>query len=74
MATSECALATVRFALFARLCAIAGGPGSPCSGWPGCAVDPALVVPLGTAAAAGAYWLSLVAGWPWLFPVLIAAC
>jgi hypothetical protein len=36
-------------------------------------VDPALVLPLGMASCAGAYWISLVAGHPWLFPVLIGA-
>ena len=34
-------------------------------------VDPALVLPLGIAGAAGGYWLSLVAGAPWLFPAII---
>jgi len=36
-------------------------------------IDPALVLPLGTAFAAAAYWLSLVAGMPWLFVVLVGA-
>lgn len=35
-------------------------------------VDPALVLPLGFAAAAGAYWLSLVLG-AWIFPALVLA-
>ena len=34
-------------------------------------VDQALVIPLGLAAAAGGYWLSLVTGAPWLFPALV---
>jgi hypothetical protein len=34
-------------------------------------VDPALVIPLGMASCAGAYWLALVAGRPWLFPALL---
>ena len=34
-------------------------------------VDAALVLPLGVAAAAGSYWLSLVAGAPWLFPAIV---
>jgi hypothetical protein len=34
-------------------------------------VDPALVLPLGLAAAAGSYWVSLVAGAPWLFPAIV---
>jgi hypothetical protein len=33
--------------------------------------DPALVLPLGGAATAGAFWLSLVTRWPWLFPMAI---
>jgi hypothetical protein len=36
-------------------------------------VDPALVIPLGLASAAGSYWLSLVAGAPWLFPAVVLA-
>jgi hypothetical protein len=35
-------------------------------------VDPALVLPIGTAFCAGAYWVSLVGGRPWLFPALCA--
>ena len=34
-------------------------------------IDPALVVPLGTAWCAGTYWLSLRLDAPWLFPVLV---
>jgi hypothetical protein len=34
-------------------------------------VDPALVLPLGMAVAAGGYWLSLVTGASWLFPALV---
>src|SRR2546428_3905500 len=34
-------------------------------------VDPALVLPLGIAFAAGGYWLSVVTGAPWLFPGLV---
>jgi hypothetical protein len=36
-------------------------------------IDPALVVPLGTAFCAGAYWLSLRTGVPALFPILLSA-
>jgi hypothetical protein len=36
-------------------------------------VDPALVLPSGGATCAGAYWVSLVSGRPWLFPALLAA-
>jgi len=34
-------------------------------------VDPALVLPLGMAVAAGGYWLSLALGLPWLFPAIV---
>jgi hypothetical protein len=34
-------------------------------------IDPALVLPLGVALAAGGYWLSLVTGVSWLFPLLV---
>jgi hypothetical protein len=33
----------------------------------------ALVVPAGVAFAAGSYWLSLVLGWPYLFPIAVIA-
>jgi hypothetical protein len=36
-------------------------------------VEAALVVPLGLASCAGAYWLGLVSGLPWLGPALLAA-
>jgi hypothetical protein len=35
-------------------------------------IEPALVIPLGTAWCAATYWLSLVAGQPWLFPLATA--
>ena len=35
-------------------------------------IDPALVIPLGTAGCAGAFWLSLVLGQPLVFPALLA--
>ena len=63
------ALATLRFVVFAAVAIL--GPGVALQRLARVGIDPALVVPLGTAAAAGAYWLSLVAGWPWLFPALI---
>ncbi len=63
--------ATLRQAVFA-LVAIAG-PGIAIQRLAGVAVDPALVLPLGIAATAAAYWLSLVLGVPWLYPLLIAA-
>ncbi|MFI4943474.1 MAG: hypothetical protein ACHP85_09430 [Burkholderiales bacterium] len=34
-------------------------------------VDPALVIPAGLLFCGGAYWLSLVAGWPALFPAAV---
>ena len=63
--------ATLRYALFALLAI--GGPGIAIQRIAGVAVDPALVLPLGMAATAGAYWLSLVTGVPWLYPLLVAA-
>jgi hypothetical protein len=48
-------------------------PGIGLQRWPRARVDPALVLPLGAAQAAAAYWLALVAGRPWLFPVLLLA-
>ena len=48
------------------------GPGLGLQAWAGIAIDPSLVLPLGAALAAFAYWLSLVTGWPWLFPALVA--
>jgi hypothetical protein len=62
---------TLRYAVFALL-AIAGS-GLGVQRLARVAPDWALVLPLGTAAAAGAYWLSAATGWPWLFVVLIAA-
>ncbi len=35
-------------------------------------VEAALVIPLGGACCAGAYWLALLLGRPWLFPALLA--
>ncbi len=37
------------------------------------AIDPALVLPLGLATAAGAFWLSIVSGWPAVFPAIVLA-
>jgi hypothetical protein len=64
-------LPTVRYAAFAILALV--GPGLAAHRLAGVAVDPALVLPLGTAACAAAYWLSLVLGLPWLFPALVVA-
>jgi hypothetical protein len=57
----------VLFVLFALV-----APGAGLLRWAGARVDPALVLPLGTALAALAYWLSLASGLPWLFPVALA--
>lgn len=62
---------TLRYAVFA-LFAIAG-PGLGAQRLARVAPDWALVLPLGTAAAAGAYWVSVATGGPWVFVVLIAA-
>jgi hypothetical protein len=35
-------------------------------------IDPALVIPLGTAWCSGTYWLSLASGHSWLFPAALA--
>ena len=61
--------ATVRYAAFLLIALV--GPGLGLQRWAGVAVDPALVLPLGIAFAAGAYWLSLVTGLVWLFPVAV---
>ena len=47
------------------------GPGLGIQRWARVRVDPSLVLPLGAAQAAAAHWLSLVTGWPWLFPALV---
>src|SRR5688500_222054 len=62
-------LATLRYAVFA-LVAIAG-PGIAVQRLARVAVDPALVLPLGIAATAGAYWLSLVLGLAWVYPLIV---
>jgi hypothetical protein len=61
--------ATVRYAAFLLIALV--GPGLGLQRWAGLAVDPALVLPLGFAFAAGAYWLSLVTGLAWLFPIFV---
>jgi hypothetical protein len=62
-------LPAVRYAAFALLALV--GPGVAAQRLAGVAVDTALVLPLGFALAAGAYWLSLVLGLPWLFLALV---
>jgi hypothetical protein len=61
---------TLTYALFA--CAALVGPGVALQRLIAGAIDPALVLPIGLAYSAGALWLSLVAGAPWLYPLLIA--
>lgn len=60
---------SLRYAAFALLAIV--GPGVAVQRLARVAVDPALVVPLGMAATAAAYWLGLVAGAPWLGPVAL---
>jgi hypothetical protein len=61
--------ATARYAAF--LVIALAGPGIAVQRLAGIPADVALVLPLGIAFAAAAYWLSLVAATPWLFPVLV---
>src|SRR6187549_2575416 len=61
--------ATVRYAAFVLIALV--GPGLGLQRLAGVAIDPALVLPLGIAFAAGAYWLSLVTGLAWLFPIAV---
>ncbi len=61
---------SVPFVLFVLLAIVA--PGAGLQRWARLRVDFALVLPLGGALTALAYWLSLAAGWPWLFPLVLA--
>src|SRR5215471_17357251 len=61
--------ATARYAAFLLIALV--GPGLALQRLAGVPADPALVLPLGIAFTAGAYWLSLVAGLPWLFPAAL---
>ena len=63
-------LAALRYLLFASLAVV--GPGLALQWLLRAAADPALVLPLGMAFVAFAYWLSLVSGIPALFVVLVA--
>src|SRR2546428_14066551 len=56
---------------FAFAATVLAGPGIAAQRLLLLPVDPALVLPLGMAVAAGGYWLSLVTGAPWVFPVLV---
>jgi len=49
------------------------GPGLAVFRLLGLRLDPALVLPVGTAAVAGLYWLSLATGLSWLFPAATLA-
>ena len=62
------ALRYAAFALFAIV-----GPGLAVQRLARVPIDAALVLPLGFAATAAAYWLSLLLGVAWLYPLLIAA-
>ena len=61
---------SVPFVLFVLLAIVA--PGAGLQRWARLRVDFALVLPLGGALAALAYWLSLAGGRPWLFPLALA--
>jgi hypothetical protein len=61
--------ATARYAAFLLIALV--GPGLGLQRLAGVAIDPALVLPLGIAFAAGAYWLSLVTGVAWIFPMAV---
>ena len=61
---------SVPFVLFVLLAIVA--PGAGLQRWARLRVDPVLVLPVGAALAALAYWLSLASGWPWLFPLALA--
>jgi hypothetical protein len=61
---------TLAYAAFAGAALV--GPGAALQRLMAGAIDPALVLPIGFAWCAGAAWLSLVAGSPWVFPALIA--
>lgn len=67
---SDPVLATARFALFALLTIV--GPGVSLQRLVRVRIDPALVVPAGLLFCGGAYWLSLVASWAPLLPLLVA--
>jgi hypothetical protein len=59
----------LRYAAFAILAV--GGPGLALQRLARVAPDPALVIPLGMAAAAGAWWLSSATAEPWVFVAVI---
>ena len=61
---------SLAFLVFVLLALVA--PGAGLQRWARVRVDPALVLPLGAALAACAYWLSLASGLAWLFPLALA--
>ena len=61
--------ATARYAAFLLLALV--GPGIALQQLAGVASDAALVLPLGLAFTAAAFWLSLVTQKPWLFPAAV---
>ena len=61
---------TLRYAAFFVLAIV--GPGMALQHLARVPVDPALVLPIGFAATAAAFWLSAVLGVPWLYPLPIA--
>jgi hypothetical protein len=61
--------ATARYLAFLLVALV--GPGLGLQRWAAVAVDPALVLPVGLAFAAGAYWTSLALGLPWIFPAAV---
>jgi hypothetical protein len=61
---------SLAFFVFVLLALVA--PGAGLQRWTRVRVDPALVLPLGAALAAFAYWLSLASGLAWLFPLALA--
>jgi hypothetical protein len=48
-----------------------GGSGAGLQRWVRAPIDTALILPLGAAQVAGAYWLGLALGSPWVCPVLL---
>jgi hypothetical protein len=59
------------FLLYVLLAVVA--PGAGLLRWARVRIDPALVLPVGAATAALAYWVSLASGLAWLFPLTLLA-
>jgi hypothetical protein len=59
------------FLLYVLLAVVA--PGAGLQRWARVRIDPALVLPVGAATAALAYWVSLASGLAWLFPLALLA-